>query len=83
MCRSKPRDHFRESDTIKQVEPVNPFINLQAINNIPACVRVDKILGIFGNKVHIDNHNTVTLVDGEVDKLRKRIVAYYGGCLCD
>ena len=63
------------------VKRVNPFIVLETYLNDPCTIRVDQVIAIVINKVHIDNHTIITLAAGEVDKLHHRIEEYYGGTI--
>jgi hypothetical protein len=71
------KKQIREAACI--VEPVNPFIQLRTYLNDPCTVRVDQVVAIVGNKVHIDSHTVITLLEGEVNALHHRIEQYYGG----
>jgi hypothetical protein len=71
--------YTRAKANITKRESVNPFIQLRTYLNDPCTVRVDQVVAIVGNKVHIDSHTVITLLEGEVNALHHRIEQYYGG----
>jgi hypothetical protein len=73
--------YVRAKANIAKRKPINPFIQLLTYKNDPCTIRVDSVIAIVGQKVHIDNHTVLTLAHGEIRKVHARIEEYYGGSI--